>query len=434
MYDVSRSIDVLDGVSSDYFDARNPNLLDRWQPMADWLALRLASGVDPHCKVSATRIGPRIRAFDRAGKRLNGVNLASQDYLGLSSHPHVIAAATDAVLQYGVHSGGPAASAGLTALATELEARIARFLGVGDATMFPTGRNAAHDAIRTLARAGDHILIDSHAGVGLHEAAAAATTRVHRIEHCSADAFERRLFRLKKNDPGAGILIVTESTFGLDGDAPDLAALQALAWEFGATLLVDAAHDLGALGPTGKGEMELQGMLGKIDVLTGCLSRVFATSGGFVASSHPALKLALRLGADVSVDCNAISPVQAAAALAAFDIVESVEGAYRRDRLFANAVRLRDGLIAEGFEVIGRPGPAVAARLGGSALARRLTAAVLSAGGIVNLVEEPVVAKNDCRWQLLAMADHSANDIDEFVAIAAVARAAWVAPGSAYRL
>lgn len=434
MYDVSRSFDVLDGVNADYFDAKNPNLLDRWQPMTYWLALRLAAGVDPHCKVSATRIGPRVRAFDRAGKRLNGVNFASQDFLGLSSHPHVIAAASDAVLHYGVHSGGSAASMGLTAFATELEARIARFLGTRDATVFATGSDAANAAIRTLARSGDHILIDCQAQVCLQEAAAAATARVHRFQHCSADAVERRLFRLRKTDPGAGILIVTESTFGLDGDAPDLVALQALAWEFGATLLVDTGHDLGALGPTGRGEMELQGMLGRIDVVTGSLARVFASNGGFVASDHPALKLALRLGSGAPAFNNALSPVQAAAALAAFDIVESVEGAYRRDRLFANAVRLREGLLAEAFEILGRPGAVVTARLGATALARRMTAAVLSAGGIVNLVEDPAVPRDDCRWRLLVMADHSANDIDDFVAIAATARAAWMAPGSAYRL
>lgn len=434
MYDVARSIDVLDGVNSDYFDGRNPNLMDRWQPMTDWLAMRLAAGVDPHCKVSATRIGPRVRAYDRAGNRLNGVNLAALDYLGLSSHPHVIAAATDAVLQYGVHSGGPAGCMGLTTFATELEARIARFLGIREATVFPTGSDAVQAAIRTLVGSGDHILIDCQAQPCLQEAAAAATTRVHQFQHCSMDAVERRLLRLRKNDPGAGILIVTESTFGLDGDAPDLAALQALAWEFGATLLVDTAHDLGALGPTGRGETELQGMIGKIDVLTGSLAGVFASHGGFVASGHPALKLALRFGSGAQALGNAISPVQAAAALAAFDIVESVEGAYRRDRLFANAVRLREGLLAEGFDIMGRPGAAVSVRLGATALARRMTAAVLSAGGIVNLVEYPSVAKDACRWRLLVMADHSASDLDEFVAIAATARAAWMAPGLTYRL
>ena len=175
-------------------------------------------------------------------------------------------------------------------------------------------------------------------------------------------------------------------------------------------------------------------MLGKIDVVTGSLANVFATNGGFVASDHPALKLALRLGCDTPAQSAALSPVQAATALAAFDIVESVEGAYRRERLTGNATRLRDGLMAAGFEVSGTASAIVSVKLGGTALARRMTAAVLAAGGIVNLVEYPAVAKDACCWRLLVMADHCGSHIDEFIAMAAMVRAAWMAPGSAFHL
>ncbi|MCA0272318.1 MAG: aminotransferase class I/II-fold pyridoxal phosphate-dependent enzyme [Proteobacteria bacterium] len=434
MYDVTRTIDVLDGVASDYHDAGNPNLLDRWQPMRDWLTLRLSAGVDPSCKALASRVGPRARGFDRAGNRFSGINFASQDSLGLSSHPHVIAAATDAALQYGVHSAGPAAQMGLTGLMLELEARVARFLGMFDATVFPAGLIARQAVIRTLVCPGDHILIDCHADAGLKDAAEAASAKVHRLPHCSIEAVERKLLRLRKSEPRAGILIVTEGVFGLDGDSPDIAALQALAWEFGATLLVDVTRDLGALGPMGRGVLEVQNMLGKVDVVVGGFAATFASNGGFVATDHPALKPALRLATGAQGLSSALSPMQAAAAIAAFDIVECGEGVYRRERLMANATRLRDGLLAAGFEIPGQPGAMVPVRLGSAALARRMTAAVQSAGGIVNLVEEPLVAKNDCRWNLQVTADHTDALIDEFVSIAATARATWTAPGPAVNL
>ncbi|HQU68718.1 MAG TPA: aminotransferase class I/II-fold pyridoxal phosphate-dependent enzyme [Albidovulum sp.] len=434
MYDVTRTIDVLDGVTSDYHDAGNPNLLDRWQPMRDWLTLRLSAGVDPSCKALASRVGPRVRGFDRAGNRFSGINFASQDSLGLSSHPHVIAAATDAALQYGVHSAGPAAQMGLTGLMLELEARVARFLGMFDATVFPAGLLARQAVIRTLVRPGDHILIDCHADAGLRDAAEGAAAKVHRFVHGSTEAVERRLLRLRKNEPRAGILIVTEGIFGLDGDSPDIAALQALAWEFGATLLVDVSRDLGALGPTGRGALELQNMLGKVDVVVGSFSATFASNGGFVATDHPALKPALRLASGAQGLTSALAPMQAAAAIAAFDIVECGEGVYRRERLMANANRLSDGLLTVGFEVLGQPGALVPVRLGSTALARRMTTAVQSAGGIVNLIEEPLVAKNDCRWNLQMTADHTDALIDEFVSIAATARATWTAPGPAVNL
>lgn len=434
MYDVTRTIDVLDGVASDYHDAGNPNLLDRWQPMRDWLTLRLSAGVDSSCKVLASRVGPRARGFDRAGIRFSGINFASQDSLGLSSHPHVIAATTDATLQYGVHSAGPAAQMGLTGLMLELEARVARFLGMFDATVFPAGLLARQAVIRTLVRPGDHILIDCHADAGLKDAADGAAAKVHRFVHGSTEAVERRLLRLRKSEPRAGILIVTEGIFGLDGDSPDIAALQSLAWEFGATLLVDVTRDLGALGPTGRGVLELQNLLGKVDVVVGGFAATFASNGGFVATDHPALKPALRLTSGAQGLSSALSPMQAAAAIAAFDIVECGEGVYRRERLLANATRLRDGLSAVGFEVLGLPGAMVPVRLGPTALARRMTTAVQSAGGIVNLIEEPLVAKDDCRWNLQVTADHTDALIDEFVSVAATARATWTAPGPAVNL
>lgn len=434
MYDVTRTIDVLDGVTSDYHDAGNPNLLERWQPMRDWLTLRLSAGVDPTCKALASRVGPRARGFDRAGNRFSGINLASLDSLGLSSHPHVIAAATDAVLQFGVHSAGPAAQMGLTGLTLELEARVSRFLGMFDATVFPAGLLARQAAIRTLVRSGDHILMDCRADPGLRDAAEGSAAKVHRLVHGSTEAVERRLLRLRKSEPQAGILIVTEGVSGLDCDSPDIAALQALAWEFGATLLVDVSRDLGALGPTGRGALELQNMLGKVDVVVGSFAATFASNGGFVATDHPALKPALRLASGAQGLSSALAPMQAAAAIAAFDIVECGEGVYRRERLLANATRLRVGLQTVGFEVLGQPGATVPARLGSSALARRMTAAVQSSGAVVNLIEEPLVAKDDCRWHLQVIADHTDPQIDEFVSIAATARAAWTAPGSEVNL
>ncbi|MGL4279727.1 MAG: aminotransferase class I/II-fold pyridoxal phosphate-dependent enzyme, partial [Albidovulum sp.] len=418
MYDVTRTIDVLDGVTSDYHDAGNPNLLDRWQPMRDWLTLRLSAGVDPSCKTLASRVGPRARGFDRAGNRFSGINFASQDSLGLSSHPHVIAAATDAALQYGVHSAGPAAQMGLTGLMLELETRVSRFLGTFDATVFPAGLVARQAAIRTLVRPGDHILIGDRADPGLMDAAEGSAAKVHRLAQVASEAVERKLLRLRNSEPRSGILIVIEGLSGLDCDIPDIAALQALAWEFGATLLVDVSHDLGALGPTGRGVLELQNMRGKVDVVVGSFAATFASNGGFVASDHPALKPALRLAASAQGLSSALSPMQAAAAIAALDIVECGEGVYRRERLMVNAVRLREGLIAAGYELPGQPGAMVPVRLGSTALARRMTAAVQSAGGIVNLIEDPLVAKHDCRWHLQVTADHSEALIDEFVSIA----------------
>src|SRR5690606_21629809 len=143
--------------TTDYYDAENTNLADRWSPMTAWLNERLAAGIDPYSKNTSTRISTNITAFDRSGASRSGINFASQEYLNLATDRRVIEAATTAAHSYGVHSAGSAALMGLTELTVRLEARIAQFLGLADATVFPTGWGAAYGAVRTLVRPDDHI-------------------------------------------------------------------------------------------------------------------------------------------------------------------------------------------------------------------------------------------------------------------------------------
>jgi glycine C-acetyltransferase len=177
------------------------------------------------------------------------------------------------------------------------------------------------------------------------------------------------------------------------------------------------SHDLGVLGETGRGVVEMQKMLGRIDVVVGSFSKVFAANGGFVASSHPALKAALRLSCSTLGESNAISPVQAAIVLAALEIVASEDGRERRESLIANARHLRERLVKAGFELRGEPGPVVTVRLGPISRARRLTAEVLANGALVNLTERIGAnhATPDAVWRLRVMAGHGSEEIDGFV-------------------
>lgn len=420
-------IDVLEGVTTDYYDGANRSLLDRWRPMADWVSARIDADLYPYCKATTGPNGPRSGARTSNGRELSGINLASQDYLSLTSHPLILSAVKTAVDRHGVHAAGSAALMGLSQPTVDLERKVAQFLGVADATVFPTGWGAGYGTIKALVRPTDVILIDMLAHASLQEAAAAATPDVRHFAHCSTNRMERLLRQARKDKPNAGILIVTEGVYSMDSDIPDLPALQALAHQYGATLFVDVAHDLGALGPNGRGVIGLQGMVGRIDVVMGCFSKCFAANGGFVASSHPALKYALRFGAGPQTFSTALSPLQASAALAAIEIVEGPDGDDRRARLMRNIQQLRGGMAAEGFTVLGQPSAIVPIRLGGNAFSRRITAKVLSGGGIVNLIEYPAVARNGCRWRLQVMADHAPADISEFIAIATRAKSDLVA-------
>ena len=412
---------VLDGVTSDFIDPGVSNLLDRLQPLTDWLNRRLQYDVEPYFRSTNTKIVPMLATRSRGDKSYAGVNFGSQDYLNLSSHPAVIAAAQQAAAHYGVHSAGSAALMGLSALTLQLEERIAAFLGLNDATVFPTGWGAGYGTIRSLVGRNDCVVIDSLAHACLQEGARAATTNVYTIPHLSLDALEQRLRRLQRSHTG-GVLVVTETVFSMDSDVPDLRATQDVCRAYGATLFVDVAHDLGALGHTGRGILEVQSLLGEIDIVMGSFSKTFASNGGFAATNHPALKLALRSGCGPQTFSNALSPVQAATVLKCFDIVEGEEGDERRARLMSNVVYLRDRLMDAGFKVLGQPSAIVPIVVGDNRVSRLMTKYALESGAIVNLVEYPVVSRNSCRWRAQVMADHTKDHIDTFVAVAKAAR------------
>jgi glycine C-acetyltransferase len=224
---------------------------------------------------------------------------------------------------------------------------------------------------------------------------------------------------------------VTEALFSMDSDVADIRATQALCDRYDATLMLDVAHDFGVLGPTGRGVLELQDAIGSVDLVMGSFSKAFATNGGFVATNHPALKLALRSSGPTQTFTNAIGPVGAAIAYACLDIVRSPEGAARRQRLEQNIAHLRRRLAEAGFTMLGRPSPIVPVLLGEVSFARRITAEMIRNGVLLNMVEYPAVSKNSSRWRLQLMSDHEEWHLDKLVDVAIDYRSAIMARGFA---
>lgn len=413
---------ALGSSAAERYDSAAINLLDGWSCHQQWCDARLAASVDPYCKTMMARIGPMADARTRSGIVHSGVNFAAQDYLSLSCHPEIAQAAKEAIASFGVHSAGSPVLTGNTELSARLERRLADFLGYDDCTVFATGWAAGYGVIKTLVEPHDYIIVDRLAHASLREGARSATRNVFSAPHLSNAGVAQRLERIRRDKSHVGILVVTESVFSMDSDVPDIAGLIDLCRRHGATLLVDMAHDLGAIGSTGRGFLERQGMVGRPDVLIGSFSNTFASNGGFVACSHPALKQVLRSSCGPFTSSNALSPIQAAIVLKALDIVETDDGRRRRQRLIANSIRLRDGLRHAGFDVLGEPSAIVPAILGNSALSRLATRNALEAGALVNLVEHPAESMNAGRWRLQVMADHGEGHIDQMVRIATEAK------------
>ena len=414
--------DALTGSMRDFRVPGGADLLGRTEGFFRWQDIRRQNGLWPFSR--ATEDGPKTvcAAQDDSGNKMRGVNFASQDYLSLSSHPAIKATAIETIERCGVHSAGSPALVGNTSHSVALEREIAQFVEMDHVVLYPTGWAAGFGVVKGLVRSADHVVMDMLAHSCLQEGAHAATNNVHLFRHLDNEYCRNILAKIRAKDAQNGILVVTEGLFSMDSDTPDLGALQALCHEYNATLVVDVAHDLGCLGKDGRGHIGMQDMLGKVDVVMGSFSKTFASNGGFVACKSRAVKEYLRFYSAPATFSNALSPVQAATILKAFEMVESVEGRVLRLELLANVVSLRRELQQAGLDYYGDPSAIVCVKMGSEGLARLVSRRLPELGLIANLVEFPAVPKGAARIRMQVMASHTEKNIADAVAILKMAK------------
>jgi 7-keto-8-aminopelargonate synthetase-like enzyme len=406
---------ALAGSMRDFRVPSGSSLLGRVEGFYRWQDVRRQSGLWPFSRSTEEAPTPVCAVKDDRGLRMHGVNFASQDYLSLSGHPAIKAAAKEAIDEYGVHSAGSPALVGNTRQSIALERKIADFLAMEEVVLFSTGWAAGYGVIKGLVRSSDYIVMDNLAHACLQEGAAAATKNVSLFRHLQNDECRAKLRAIRAKDSQNGVMVVTEGLFSMDSDTPDLAQLQELCREYNATLVVDVAHDLGCLGEDGRGHIGLQKMLGKVDLVMGSFSKTFASNGGFVACKSRAVKEYLRFYSSPCTFSNALSPVQAAAVLKAFDIVDSAEGRELRFALLRNVLSLRAQLGEAGLDVYGDPSAIVCVKVGGEQLARLASRQLPALGLIANLVEFPAVPKGQARFRMQVMANHTEQNITDAV-------------------
>jgi len=414
--------DALTGSMRDFRVPGGADLLGRTEGFFRWQDIRRQNGLWPFSR--ATEDGPKTvcAAQDDSGNKMRGVNFASQDYLSLSSHPAIKATAIETIERCGDHSAGSPALVGNTSHSVALEREIAQFVEMDHVVLYPTGWAAGFGVVKGLVRSADHVVMDMLAHSCLQEGAHAATNNVHLFRHLDNEYCRNILAKIRAKDAQNGILVVTEGLFSMDSDTPDLGALQALCHEYNATLVVDVAHDLGCLGKDGRGHIGMQDMLGKVDVVMGSFSKTFASNGGFVACKSRAVKEYLRFYSAPATFSNALSPVQAATILKAFEMVESVEGRVLRLELLANVVSLRRELQRAGLDYYGDPSAIVCVKMGSEGLARLVSRRLPELGLIANLVEFPAVPKGAARIRMQVMASHTEKNIADAVAILKTAK------------
>jgi 7-keto-8-aminopelargonate synthetase-like enzyme len=422
---------ALCGTAAQFAQPRGPDLLRRTEALEAWCATRAAHGVWQYGRALEGAPEPIASVREEGAPATRGVNFASQDYLSLASHPAVLDAAVRALHECGPHSAGSAVLLGNTRFSLALEQALGALLKAPHVALFPTGWGAAFGAITALVTARDHVVIDQLAHASLRQGAAAASRNVVVHRHLDCAHVREVLAAIRARDEENGVLVVTEGLFSMDSDSPDLPLLQHLCREYGATLLVDVAHDLGALGPGGLGAIGQQGMAGKVDLVMGSFSKTFASNGGFVASASRAVKRQLQLFAGPHLFSNALSPVQAAVVLECLRIVTTEEGDSLRADLMRNVCALRAMLAEAGVRCAGTPSPIVPVMAGSEQVARVAGKLLARQGVFVNAVEYPGVPLNSARLRLQLMANHNLQQVRRGAqqVEAALARARAVADG-----
>jgi 7-keto-8-aminopelargonate synthetase-like enzyme len=397
---------------------RNPSgsdLLARTRRFHEFIQRRAQHGLWSYSRALEKATGPRTTISDIAGTTREGINFASQDYLGLSQHPSVAEASIKAVREFGPHSAGSAVLLGNTRLSIELEQHLSGLLQMEHVTLYPTGWAAGYGAIAAFVRPHDYIVLDYLSHACLQQGAAAATPQVAHFKHNNPADLRAKLAGIRAKDAGNGIMVVTEGLFSMDSDTPDIGALQDACRQYGATLLVDVAHDLGAMGPGGGGALAAQGLLGKVDLVMGSFSKTFASNGGFLAAHTLAVKQFAKYFGNPHMFSNALSPVQAAVVSEAIRLVLSPEGDALRERLLVSVRALRDGFASHGINCHGSPSAIVPVPFRNDRLARLASRRIAESGVFVNLVEYPAVPVGEARLRMQVMATHEPAQAKEAV-------------------
>lgn len=339
------------------------------------------------------------------------IMLASYSYLGLIGHPRIEEAAHAAIDEYGTGAGGVRLLTGTTDLHERLEERIARFASREDACVYSSGYATNLAIITALTGPGDLILMDKldHASIVdgcLLSGAKWRTYRHNDMGHLEA------LLEKAAGEYGT-ILVIADSVFSMDGDVMDLPATRALCDRYGARLMVDEAHSVGALGATGHGIEEHFGMVGSIDLKMGTLSKSIPSVGGYCAATHEIVDY-LRHMSRPFIFSAALPPAQTAAAIAAFDVIE--DEPWRVQRLHASQAAYAEGLRQQGWDTMLASTCVVPVLVGDEEKTMDLTRMLFDRGVFVCPIVHPAVPRGTERLRTCLMATHTEEDITAVLA------------------
>ena len=335
------------------------------------------------------------------------INLASNNYLGLTTHPKLREAALEAVRKYGVGSGAVRTISGTMSLHMELEKRIAAFKNVEACVVFQSGFAANAGTVSAILGPEDHIISDELNHASIIDGCRLSRAKIHVFPHKDVAAAEKILEELDAV-PGRKLLI-SDGVFSMDGDIGPLPGLVEAAEKHGAIMMVDDAHSSGVLGRNGRGTIDHFGLHGRVQVQVGTLSKAIGVLGGYVCGSRDLIEF-LYHRARPFLFSTSHPPAVAAACIAAFDVLE--QEPERIQALWDNTKYFKAGLQSAGFNTGISETPITPVIVGEAKTAHELSRELFQEGVLATGIGFPTVPKGKARVRTIVAATHTKPELD----------------------
>jgi len=335
----------------------------------------------------------------------------ANNYLGLSSHPLVTAAAKNAIDSHGFGMSSVRFICGTQDIHKTLEQKISQFLGTEDTILYAAAFDANGGVFEPLFNEQDAIISDALNHASIIDGVRLCKAERHRYEHNNMADLEEKL---KETQHCRNRIIVTDGVFSMDGTIAQLDKIVALAEQYKALIMVDECHASGFMGKTGRGTHEHNNVMGKIDIITGTLGKALGGAmGGFTSGKKEIIDI-LRQRSRPYLFSNTLAPSIVGAGIAVFDMLSASTSL--RDKLWENTAYFRKSIVEAGFDI--KPGthPIVPVMLYDAKLSQDFAAALLEEGIYVVGFYYPVVPKGQARIRVQISAGHEREDLDKAIA------------------
>jgi len=340
------------------------------------------------------------------------INLSSNNYLGLTTHPKLRARAVEAIEKFGVGSGAVRTIAGTMSIHLELEEKIARFKHVEASVVFQSGFTANAGTVQAILGREDIIISDQLNHASLIDGCRLSRAEIKIFPHKDIEACENILKEIAGRK--CRKLLVTDGVFSMDGDIAPLPQLVELAEKYGCIMMIDDAHASGVLGRNGRGTVDHYNLHGRVDVQVGTLSKAIGALGGYVCSTRDAIEF-LYHRARPFLFSTSHPPSVAATCLAAFEVLE--EEPQLIDQLWANTRFFKEGLKKLGFNTGVSETPITPVIVGDAALAHEFSRQLFAAGVFAQSLGFPTVPEGKARIRTIVTATHTQEELNQALEI-----------------